>query len=146
MIAVIQRVCEASVTVAGTPVSSIQAGAVVLVGILRSDAEADAKRMAQRIGGLRYFDDARGRLNRSLADAGGSLLVVSQFTLCGDCAKGTRPSYVRAAPAEQAQPLYETLIEALRADGHAVQTGVFGAEMQVSLVNDGPVTLIAESG
>ena len=118
---------------------------MVLVGIERSDKEIDAHRLARRIGELRFFNDPEGRLSLSLREVDGDLLVISQFTLCGDCAKGRRPSYIRAAPAEHARPLFDGLVAALRGDGHRVETGVFGAEMQVSLVNDGPVTLIMES-
>ena len=145
MRAVVQRVTEARVEVDGTVVGEIGAGVLVLLGISKSDAAADAAYLAEKITGLRIFSDAAGKMNLSLSDTGGAMLAVSQFTLYGDCRKGRRPSFDSAAPAEQARALYETFVAEARGAGLRVQTGVFQAHMSVSLVNDGPVTLIVES-
>jgi D-aminoacyl-tRNA deacylase len=138
--ALVQRVSRASVTVDGEQVSAIGPGLLVLLGVRRGDGPVDADRIARKLLALRVFEDAEGRMNLSVADAGGELLCVSQFTLYGDTRKGNRPSFALAAPPEEAEALYERVREALGARG-----GVFGARMQVSLVNDGPVTLLLET-
>jgi D-tyrosyl-tRNA(Tyr) deacylase len=145
MRAVVQRVSEARVTIDGEVRSQIGRGFLVLLGIERNDTERDADYLAHRIAGLRLFPDDEYKMNLSVNDVGGSVLIVSQFTLYGDCRKGMRPSYDRAARPEAAQPLYDYFVERMRATGLAVETGVFQAMMQVALVNDGPVTLICES-
>ena len=143
---VVQRVSEASVTVDGEVVASCGQGLVVLVGVAAEDDEATANRLAARVARLRIFPDEGGRFDRSLLDVGGEALVVSQFTLLADSRrqKGTRPDFSRAARPEIAEPLYERFCEALRELGVRVQTGVFGARMQVTLVNDGPVTIVLD--
>jgi D-aminoacyl-tRNA deacylase len=146
MRAVIQRVSEARVTVAGSVLGEIGPGLLALLGVAKPDTAADAEYLAEKILNLRVFPDEAGKMNRSLLDTGGALLVVSQFTLYGDCRKGRRPSFDDAAPAEQARPLYEHFVEVARRSGVRVETGVFQAHMEVSLVNDGPVTLLVESG
>jgi D-tyrosyl-tRNA(Tyr) deacylase len=146
MRAVIQRVSRAAVTVAGRVVGRIDRGLLVLLGVTHGDTAEDARWLAEKVAGLRIFEDEQGKMNRDLADVGGAMLVVSQFTLYGDCRKGRRPSFTAAAPPEQAVPLYEAFVRAVRELGIAVQTGEFGATMQVELVNDGPVTLIVERG
>ena len=145
MRACIQRVREAQVTVAGEVVGQIGAGMLVLLGVAAGDTEADARWLADKIAGLRIFEDAAGKMNLGLAEIGGAMLVVSQFTLLGDCRKGRRPSFVDAAPPELAESLYESFVAAVRAQGISVATGRFRAQMLVSLVNDGPVTLLVES-
>lgn len=145
MKAVLQRVLRAKVTVGDELVGQIGQGLLVLLGVEQGDAEADAQQLAGKTVALRIFDDADGKLNLSLADVGGAVLVVSQFTLLGDCRKGRRPSFLQAAPPELAQRLYETFIAALAVQGIPVATGRFRAMMQVELVNDGPVTLILET-
>ena len=145
MRAVVQRVSRASVLVAGEVVGSIGAGLGVLVGVARRDDEGVATRMAGRLWHLRVFEDDEGKMNRSAAELGRELLVVSQFTLYGDTQRGRRPSFVDAAPAEQAGPIVEALVEELRLGGATVATGRFGAHMELSLINDGPVTLILDS-
>jgi len=120
-------------------------GIMALLGIAKLDNAADAEFLADKILHLRVFPDEAGKMNRSLLEAGGALLVVSQFTLYGDCSRGRRPSFDAAAPAEQARPLYEYFVEVARRSGVRVETGVFQAHMEVSLVNDGPVTLLVES-
>ena len=142
---VVQRVASASVTVGGETVGEIGRGLLLLVGVTHDDTEADAKWMADKIAGLRIFEDEAGKMNRSVLDVGGGVLSVSQFTLYGDCRKGRRPNFMEAARPEQAEPLYETLNRYLREHGLHVETGRFGAMMQVSLVNDGPVTLILDT-
>jgi D-tyrosyl-tRNA(Tyr) deacylase len=142
---VLQRVKSAHVDVAGETVGSIGVGIAILLGVTQSDDQEDAKYLADKVVQLRIFSDEAGRMNRSLLDAGGSLLVVSQFTLYGDCRKGRRPSFDHAAPPEQARALYEYFIQYLRASNIAVQTGVFQAEMELHIVNDGPVTFILDS-
>jgi D-tyrosyl-tRNA(Tyr) deacylase len=144
MRALVQRVQRASVTVEGEVVGSIGAGLCVLVGVTHTDDAATADRLATKVWNLRCFDDDDGAMNRSVAEVGGSVLVVSQFTLYGDTRKGRRPSYVDAARPEQAEPLCEAFIEALRALGAHVETGRFRTHMAVDLVNDGPVTLSLE--
>lgn len=145
MRAVIQRVSQARVTVEGSVLGEIGPGLLVLLGVAKPDTAADAQFLAEKIVNLRVFPDEAGKMNRSALATGGALLVVSQFTLYGDCRKGRRPSFDAAAPAEQARNLYERFIEAARRSGLRVETGVFQAHMDVSLVNDGPVTLVVES-
>ncbi|HEV7222905.1 MAG TPA: D-aminoacyl-tRNA deacylase [Pirellulales bacterium] len=145
MRACIQRVRKAKVTIEGEIAGEIGAGMLVLLGVAVGDEEADARWLADKIAGLRIFEDEAGKMNLSLTETGGAMLVVSQFTLLGDCRKGRRPSFVGAAPPELAEALYETFVAAVRACGIAVATGRFRRQMQVELVNDGPVTLIVES-
>jgi D-tyrosyl-tRNA(Tyr) deacylase len=139
--AVVQRVAEARVLVAGEVVGEIGPGVCVLLGIARDDDEHDAERLAGRVTRLRIFENESGKFARSLVDTGGSALVVSQFTLIADTAKGNRPSFTDAAEPEMAERLYETFCAALSAVGVPVETGVFGARMRVDLANDGPVTI-----
>lgn len=146
MRAVVQRVRRASVTVDGRVVGAIGPGLLVLLGVGRGDTDGDAAYVAGKIHGLRLFADAEGRMNRSVAEAGGAVLVVSQFTLFGDCRRGRRPSYGAAAPPDRARALYEALVARLRAVGLPVRTGEFQALMDVELVNDGPVTVLLDSG
>jgi D-tyrosyl-tRNA(Tyr) deacylase len=141
MRACIQRVSEAALTIDGEVTGRIGPGLVVLVGVGPQDSSAEVDWLAEKIVGLRIFEDAEGKMNRSLADVAGAMLVVSQFTLYGDCRKGRRPSFIAAAPPELAERLYEAFVARVRALGVEVATGVFRAHMQVSLVNDGPVTL-----
>lgn len=142
MRAVVQRVSEARVEVAGEVVGRIGSGMLVLLGVGREDDEGSARSLATRIVQLRIFADAQGRMNLALADAGGAMLVVSQFTLWGDTSAGRRPSWSRAAPGAQAEPLYRVFVEQVRALGIEVAQGRFGADMDVHLVNRGPVTLL----
>jgi D-aminoacyl-tRNA deacylase len=143
--AVVQRVSEARVVVGEDVVGEIGAGLCVLLGVAREDGEEAAERLAGKIARLRIFEDAEGRFDRSLLDVGGAALVVSQFTLLADTARGNRPSFTHAAPPELAEPLYERFCEALRDLGLEVSQGRFGARMAVELVNDGPVTIVADS-
>lgn len=145
MRAVVQRASRASVTVEGDVVGAIQQGLVVLLGVAREDTEADADYLAQKIAGLRIFEDEAGKMNRSLVDISGGCLVISQFTLYGDCRKGRRPSFIAAAPPEQAAALYERFVAGVRGQGIEVATGRFRTHMDVELVNDGPVTLMLDS-
>jgi D-tyrosyl-tRNA(Tyr) deacylase len=145
MRAVLQRVRRARVVVGEEVVGQIDAGLLVLLGVAPTDTPEDARWLADKTVGLRIFADADDKMNRSVADLGGSVLVVSQFTLYGDCSKGRRPSFISAAPPEIAVPLYEAFVNAIKAQGVPTTTGRFGAMMQVELVNDGPVTLILES-
>lgn len=145
MRALIQRVRSAGVTIRDREVSSIGPGALVLLGVAGSDTAADAEWLAGKVSRLRIFDDKDGRMNRSIAEAGGRFLVVSQFTLLADCRKGNRPSYIGAAAPEMAALLYEEFVRCLRDLGHDVQTGVFREMMQVQLINDGPVTILVET-
>jgi len=145
MRAVAQRVSEARVRVEGETVLDMGPGLLALVGVRRGDAPDDAAELARRLVRLRVFDDARGRMDRSLLDTGGTLGVVSQFTLYGDTRRGRRPSWAEAAPAAEALPLLEALAEAARAEGAPVATGRFGARMEVALVNAGPVTLLLDT-
>lgn len=140
MISVIQRVLEARVTVDGRTVGEIGPGLLALVAVERGDQPANAARMVERLLGYRVFADANGRMNRSLADTGGGLLLVSQFTLAADTAKGTRASFTPAAPPDEAERLFNEVVALARSRHHGVATGEFGAEMTVSLVNHGPVT------
>ncbi len=144
MRALIQRVTRASVTVDGETIGAIDAGLLVLVGVTHTDHIIAATRLAAKVAHLRVFDDADGTMNRSLVDVGGAALVVSQFTLYGDARKGRRPSWVDAARPEHAEPLVAALVTALGDEGIRVETGRFRADMQVELVNDGPVTLALE--
>jgi D-tyrosyl-tRNA(Tyr) deacylase len=144
MRAVCQRVSEARVRVAGEIAGEIGPGLCVLLGVAAGDGEAEAAKLAGKLARLRIFADEEGRFDRSVVDVGGSALVVSQFTLIADTAKGNRPSFSGAAPPERAQPLYERFCDELRAAGVPVATGVFGAKMEVELVNDGPVTIVLD--
>jgi D-aminoacyl-tRNA deacylase len=140
--AVVQRVTRASVRVQEEVVGEIGPGLCILLGVARGDGPEEAARLAGKVARLRIFEDGGGRFDRSLLDVGGAALVVSQFTLLADCSKGNRPSFGEAAPPEDAEPLYEAFCAELRTLGVAVETGVFGARMEVELVNDGPVTLV----
>jgi D-tyrosyl-tRNA(Tyr) deacylase len=143
---VVQRVREAAVSIGGATHSAIGAGLLVLVGIARADTADDLAWMSRKIPNLRIFEDDEGKMNRSLRDIGGELLVVSQFTLYADASRGNRPGFSESAPPEVARELFERFVESInRAAGRPVETGVFGADMQVSLINDGPVTIILES-
>ena len=145
MRAVIQRVTRASVTVDGRVAGEIGAGLLVLLGVSRTDNPESASYLAEKIANLRIFSDEAGKMNLSVLDAGGSALVVSQFTLYGDTRGGRRPSYVQAAPPEEANRLYQEFVRSMRALGVTVETGVFQARMQVEMVNDGPVTILLDS-
>ncbi len=145
MIACIQRVSRAKVTVGGETSGEIGAGLLVLLGVAEDDGEADARRMAEKIVGLRIFEDAEGKMNLALGDVGGAMLVVSQFTLLADCRKGRRPSFVAAAPPEAAEQLYRVFVDVVAAHGIPVATGRFRQHMEVELANDGPVTLVLTS-
>ena len=144
MRALVQRVTRASVTVDDEVTGSIGSGLCVLVGVTHADRAEEAKALAAKVWHLRVFDDADGRMDLPVGQVGGEVLVVSQFTLYGDASKGRRPSFIGAARPEEAIPLYEAFREALRSAGLPVASGEFGADMQVALVNDGPVTLILE--
>jgi D-tyrosyl-tRNA(Tyr) deacylase len=145
MRAVIQRVTEASVTVEGSVVGRIGRGFLVLLGITHADTHRDVSWIAAKIAGLRVFEDTDGKMNLGLADVGGAVLLVSQFTLYGDCRKGRRPSFIEAARPEVAVPLYQAVAAELRGAGLQVETGQFQAHMDVQLLNDGPVTLLLDS-
>ena len=145
MRAVVQRVSEASVMVDGQTVGAIRQGLMVLLGVARGDTSRDAVYLAEKTCGLRIFEDQQGKMNRSVEDISGSVLVVSQFTLLGDCRKGRRPGFTDAAEPELADKLYEEYVALLRQRGITVATGVFRAEMKVGLVNDGPVTMLLDS-
>lgn len=146
MRAVVQRSLEASVTVAGDVIGAIDFGLVILLGVADDDSPKDAEQLAEKVVGLRIFDDADGKMNLSVADVQGGLLVISQFTLLGDARKGKRPSFIRAAAPELGEALYENFIEQLRGRGVGqIATGRFGADMQVALINDGPVTILLDS-
>lgn len=144
MRAVVQRVSGASVTVEGVKKGEIGKGLMVLIGIDEEDTPQDGAYIADKLAGLRIFEDDEGKMNRSVTDVNGAILLVSQFTLCGDARKGRRPSFIRAARPEKAIPLYEKLISHL-SETLTVETGEFGADMQVALVNDGPVTILFDS-
>ena len=141
---VLQRVSRAAVSISGRRVGAIETGFLLLAGFTHTDTPEQAVWMAEKVAGLRIFSDPEGKMNLPLGEVGGAVLVVSQFTLYGDSAKGRRPSFIDAARPEQAIPLYERFCAELRGRGLRVETGEFGAEMQVELVNDGPVTLILE--
>ncbi len=145
MRAVVQRVRRAEVSVDGGTIGRIGPGVLVLVGIAREDTAEIGKGLAEKIVNLRIFDDDQGRMNRSVLQMAGEVLCVSQFTLYGDCRKGRRPSFDRAAPPEAARPLYEAFVESVRAFGLRVESGQFQAMMEVELVNDGPVTLLLDT-
>jgi D-tyrosyl-tRNA(Tyr) deacylase len=144
MRAVLQRVSRARVTVGGEVVGEIGPGLLVLLAVAKGDTVEDSRRLADKTAGLRVFADDEGKMNRSVVETGGSVLAVSQFTLYGDCKKGRRPSFIQSASPERAVPLYEEYIAGLRALGVPVATGRFGADMDVELVNAGPVTLILD--
>jgi len=145
MRAIIQRVRRAFVTVDGAATGTIQAGLVVLLGMSKTDTKAESDYLADKILGLRIFADSSGKMNLNITDAGGSLLVISQFTLYGDCRKGRRPSFDQAATPAHARDLYDYFVETLRRGPVPVETGVFQATMEVHLVNDGPVTILIDS-
>ncbi len=145
MRAVLTRVKSASVTVDGSVIGQIGQGFLILLGVTHEDTEAQAVKLADKLMGLRIFEDENGKMNRSLEDVGGEVLVVSQFTLYGNCKKGRRPEFLAAARPEIAIPLYEKFIALCRDKGFSVETGEFGAEMLVESVNDGPVTLIVDT-
>jgi D-tyrosyl-tRNA(Tyr) deacylase len=145
MIGLLQRVSEASVSVRGSAIGEIGPGLLVLVAVHRDDTEKDIARLAERILGYRVFPDAEGRMNRSISDESGALLLVPQFTLAADTKKGTRASFTRAATPEKGRDYFDRLVDACRKTLKSVETGEFGADMQVSLVNDGPVTFWLES-
>ena len=144
MRAVVQRVDRASVTIDGNVNGKIEKGFMVLMGIDEKDEQKDLDYICDKLMGLRIFEDEEGKMNRSIIDAGGSILLISQFTIYGDARKGKRPSFIRAARPEKAIPLYEAAIAKLSEKVH-VETGIFGAEMKVELVNDGPVTILLDS-
>lgn len=145
MRAVVQRVSRAKVTVAGEVSGEIGLGLLILLGVAEEDTSDDAQYLAEKLVGLRIFPDDEGKMNRSLAEAGGAMLVVSQFTLLGDCRKGKRPSFIKAARPETAVGLYNTLVAEVRGRGITVATGRFQEHMDVELINDGPVTLLIDS-
>jgi D-tyrosyl-tRNA(Tyr) deacylase len=145
MRACVQRVSTASVTVEGQVIGEIGRGLVVLLGVGHDDTEQEVRTLADKVTGLRVFEDDAGKMNLALADVGGAMLVVSQFTLFGDCRKGRRPSFTAAAPPELAERLYEQFVTEVRARGVNVATGRFRANMQVGLINDGPVTLLLDT-
>lgn len=141
---VLQRVTSASVRVDGEVIGAIKTGFLILFGAGHDDTEEDCRRLADKIANLRIFSDENGKINLSLADVGGDILVVPQFTLYADCRKGNRPNFIQAAKPERANALYECFVEYLREKGKHVETGSFGADMKVELLNDGPFTLILE--
>lgn len=146
MRAVIQRVSRASVTIDGQQHAAIGRGLLVLLGVTTSDTASDASWLATKMAGMRIFNDAEGKMNLSVADTGGEILVISQFTLYADTKKGNRPSFIRAARPEQAIPLYENFVSQMEQQlGKPVKTGIFGADMKVELLNDGPVTIMMDS-
>lgn len=145
MIAVVQRVISSSVTIDESMVGSIGPGINVLLGVATGDGETDAGYLAAKVANLRIFEDDQGKMNRSLIEMGGQMLVVSQFTLLGDCRKGRRPSFIKAAGPDLAEQLYRHFVDHVNKLGVDVQTGRFGAMMQVNIVNDGPVTLLVHS-
>ncbi len=145
MIAVIQRVARASVTIDSQTSGCIDTGLVILLGVASGDTENDVKFLVDKIAGLRIFPDEAGKMNISLKDVGGAALVISQFTLCGDWRKGRRPSFINAAKPDEGERLYDIFCEMLRKTGIPVETGKFGAMMDVSLINEGPVTFVLDS-
>lgn len=142
---VVQRVKHSSVTVDGNIVGKINEGLLILLGIKNGDTEKDVTWLANKVSSLRIFEDENGKMNKELKDINGSILLISQFTLYGDCVKGKRPSFIEAAKPEIAIPLYEKFISTLKNQGITVETGIFGADMKVDLLNDGPVTLVIDS-
>lgn len=144
MKALIQRVKQASVTIDGELYSSINNGMLVLLGVMKDDTIENAQKLAQKLIGLRIFENEQGKMNKSIVDTNGEMLVVSQFTLCGDCKKGTRPSFDKSAPPEIAQKLYEDFVNIVKKEIPIVKTGEFRAMMDVALINDGPVTFMVE--
>lgn len=145
MRAVLQRVARASVAVGGETVGTVARGWLVLLGVAPNDTQTQVEWFAEKVANLRAFEDAEGKMNLSVLDVNGGALVVSQFTLYGECTKGRRPSFTGAAPPAIAEPLYEAFVVALKARGVPVNTGRFGADMQVELLNDGPVTFVIDS-
>ncbi len=145
MRAVLQRAGRAEVRVEGRIAGAIERGVVALIGVERGDTRRDAEYLAAKIAGARLWEDARGRIGLGLAEIGGEVLAISQFTLLGDLRRGLRPSWDRAAPAAEAEPLYQACVAALRTAGVAVSEGIFGAHMELELVNDGPVTVLLDS-
>lgn len=145
MIAVVQRVKEAKVEIEGEISGEISQGFLVLLGVKEGDTDEDFDYLCRKISGLRIFSDDEGRMNLGLKEVNGEILLVSQFTLIADTRKGNRPSFTDSAPVDEAVKYYEKMIKALKDEGHTVETGEFGADMQVSLVNDGPVTIILDS-
>lgn len=145
MRAVLQRVSSASVTVEGTTVGRIGPGLMILLGVEKGDGEEDARTLAKKTAGLRIFEDKNEKMNLSVGEAGGAVLVVSQFTLLADCRKGRRPGFSQAAPPQEADALYRRFVELLRQEGLEVATGVFQAMMDVQLINNGPVTMLLDS-
>jgi D-tyrosyl-tRNA(Tyr) deacylase len=143
--AVVQRVRAARVEVEGRTVGEIGRGFLVLLGVAKGDTAREAEWMAQKLAGLRLFEDAEGKMNLGLEEVGGAILIVSQFTLLGDCRKGRRPSFTEAAPPEEADRLYQLVVGKMKTNGLRVETGVFQAHMQVHLTNDGPVTLLLDT-
>lgn len=145
MIAVIQRAKDASVSVDGKIAGSIDSGLVILLGVCKDDKKEDARFLADKISGMRIFADDQGKMNLSIKDVGGKALVISQFTLCGDWRKGRRPSFVNAAPPDEGERMYKYFLNKLKDNGVPVESGIFGAMMDVHLVNDGPVTFVLDS-
>lgn len=147
MKAVIQRVINSDVKINEKTAGKISKGFMILLGVMQGDTKADADKLIKKIPNLRIFEDENGKMNLSCLEVGGEMLVVSQFTLCADCSHGRRPSFIKSAPPEEANMLYEYFVEELRNAGVSkVETGEFGADMKVSLINDGPVTIILDSG
>jgi D-tyrosyl-tRNA(Tyr) deacylase len=145
MVTVLQRVSNASVSVDGKAVGSINTGLMILIGVHKDDGEADADFLAAKCADLRIFPDDGGKMNLSVKDIGGEALVISQFTLLGDCSKGRRPNFTAAAPPEKGRQLYQYFVDKLKEHVQKVETGIFGADMKVSLLNDGPVTFVINS-
>jgi D-aminoacyl-tRNA deacylase len=145
MRACIQRVRSAEVRIAGEVCGHIERGMLVLLGVATDDTEADARQLAKKIASLRIFEDSQQKMNLSLADVGGSMLIVSQFTLLGDCRRGRRPDFLAAAPPELAEKLYQVFVDAVAQEGIPISTGRFRQHMEVELINDGPVTLLMDS-
>lgn len=144
MKALIQRVKQASVTIDGELYSSINNGMLILLGVTKDDTTENAEKLVRKLVGLRIFEDEQGKMNKSILDTNGEILVVSQFTLCGDCKKGTRPSFDKSAPPQIAEELYKYFIDTIKKEISIVKTGKFGAMMDVALINDGPVTFMVE--